>query len=75
MASLFALCALHFLLQGEYVSSVFTAFATAFLLVFPRLRRAMVDRTLSSVFPFAGQKPSRATDDTVIEGEFREKKE
>lgn len=75
MASLFALCSLHFLLQGEYVSSLFTGFATAFLLVFPRLRRAMVDRTLSSVFPFAGQNRSRGTDDTVIEGEFREKKE
>lgn len=73
--SLLALCSLHFLWRGEYVPAGFTGFATAFLLIFPWLRRAVFDRMVSSVFPFAGRRPSKSTDDRVIEGEFREKKE
>ena len=72
VASLLVLSSLHFLSQGEYVSASFTGFALAFLLVFPWLRRAIFDRMLSSVFNFAGQKPSTSVDDTVIDGEFRE---
>jgi len=75
MVVLLALSLLHFLWQGEYVPAAFTGFTTAFVLGFPRLRRSIVDRSLSSVFPFAGRKRPDSTDDTVIEGEFREKKE
>jgi hypothetical protein len=73
--SLLALCLLYFLLRGQYVPAMFTGFATAFLLTYPWLRRAIVDRVLSSVFKFTGQSPRKSTDDMVIDGEFREKKE
>jgi hypothetical protein len=75
IVSLLALCSLNFLSLGEYVSAAFTGFATAFLLTYPWLRRAIFDRMLASVFKFAGKKPPNNTDDTVIDGEFREKKE
>ena len=76
IVSLFALCMLSFLAQGEYVPALFTGFATAFLLTYPWLRKGIFDRMVSSVFPFAtGRKPLKSTDDTVIEGEFRERKE
>jgi len=75
MAGILALCLLDFLWQSDYVPALFTGFTLAFLLTFPWLRRAMFDRMLSSVFKSTGRKPSRNTDDTVIEGEFREKKE
>jgi hypothetical protein len=75
MVVLLALCLLHFLWQGEYVPAAFTGFTTAFVLGFPRLRRSIVDRSLASVFPFAGRKQPGSSDDKVIEGEFREKKE
>jgi hypothetical protein len=75
MVSLLALCFLHFLSRGEYVPAGLTGFATAFLLTYPWLRRAMFDRILSSVFKFAGQNRPRSTDDTVIDAEFREKKD
>lgn len=75
IVSLLALCSLHFLSQGDYVSVAFTGFATVFLLAFPRLRRAVFDRMVSSVFKFAGRTPSQSTDDRVIDGEFREKKD
>jgi hypothetical protein len=35
----------------------------------------MFDRMLSSASRFTGRRPSNPTDDTVIEGEFREKKD
>lgn len=70
-----ALCLLHFLSQGEYVPAAATGFATAFLLTFPWLRRTMFDRLRSSVFTSAGQRPFNRSDDSVIEGEFREKKD
>lgn len=70
-----ALCLLHFLARGDYVPVLFTGFASAFLLTYPWLRRAMFDRMVSSVFKFTGQKPSNNTDDMVIDGEFREKKD
>lgn len=75
IVGLLALCSLHFLSQGEYVSAAFTSFATAFLLTFPWLKRAIFDRMLSSVFKFAGKNHPSNTDATVIDGEFREKKE
>ena len=75
IVAILALCMLNFLSLGEYVSASFTGFATAFLLAYPWLRRAMFDRMLSSVFAFAGRKPRNSSDENVIEGEFREKKE
>lgn len=75
IVSLLALCLLHFLWQGEYLPAGFTGFATAFVLTFPWLRRAMFDRMLSSVSAFAGRKPFDSTDDRVIDGEFRERKD
>ena len=75
IVSLLALCLLNFLSRGEYVPAVFTGFTTAFLLTYPWLRRAIFDRILSSVFKFAGQHLPKSTGDTVIDGEFREKKE
>jgi hypothetical protein len=74
IVSIIALCSLTFLARGDYVPAAFTGFATAFLLTYPWLRRAIFDRMLSSVFKFAGKNPSKGTDDMVIDGEFREKK-
>lgn len=74
IVSILALCLWTFLERGDYVPAAFTGFATAFLLTFPWLRRATFDRMLSSVFNFAGKKPRKSTDDMVIDGEFREKK-
>ncbi|MCA1247563.1 hypothetical protein LE190_20270 [Massilia oculi] len=77
IAGLLVLCLLHFLWWGDYVAAGFTGFATAFLLAFPWLRRAMFDRMLSSVRAFTGRPASgRGGDDgMVIDGEFREKKD
>lgn len=75
LVSLLVLCSLDFVSQGEYVSAAFTGFATAFLLAFPWLRRAVFDRTLAPVFKFARRHHPESTDGMVIDGEFREKKE
>jgi hypothetical protein len=73
IVSLLALCLMHFLSSGDHVPAAFTGFAGVFLLAYPWLRRAMFDRTLSSVFKFTGRNRPDNTDDRVIEGEFREK--
>ncbi|WP_230024930.1 hypothetical protein [Massilia sp. Bi118] len=75
MASLLALCLLHFLSRGDYVPAAFAGFAAAFVLTFPWLRRTMFDRVRSSVFNFAGQNRPQSIDDDVIEGEFKERKD
>jgi len=76
IASILALCSLHFVWQGDYVPVLFTGFAMAFLIAYPWVRRATVDRMSASVFNFAGGRhPRQHTDDSVIEGDFREKKE
>ena len=75
ITGLLALCCLHFLSQTDYVPAAFTGFATAFVLTMPWLRRAVFDRLSSSVFSFAGRKPRKSSDDMVIDGEFREKKD
>ena len=69
------LCLLHFVWQGDYVPALFIGVTTAFLLSFPWLRRAIFDRLMGSVFKFTGRNSAKPTDDTVIDGEFREKKE
>ncbi|MES2900466.1 MAG: hypothetical protein V4723_12120 [Pseudomonadota bacterium] len=73
--SLLALCLLNFISRADFVAAGFMAFAIAFLLTYPWLRRAIFDRILSSVFKFTGKHPSRNSDATVIDGEFREKKD
>jgi hypothetical protein len=73
--SLLALCSLNFLWRGEYVSAAFTGFATAFLLTYPWLRRAIFDRMFSSFFKFGGGNLPQNSDGRVIDGEFREKKD
>lgn len=75
MVILLALCLLHFLSLGAYMPAVFTGFTTAFLILFPWLKRTVFDRLRSSVFKFVGKPPSRSIDDSVIDGEFREKRE
>lgn len=75
MVILLALCLATFLQRADYVGAAFTAFTAAFILIFPRMRRAAVERGMSSVFGFAGRKRPAANDDTVIEGEFRERKD
>jgi hypothetical protein len=76
MVSLLALCLLSFLSRGDYVPALFTGFAATFLLAYPWLRRAIFDRMSSSFAKFtAGKNPLKSSDDGVIEGEFREKKE
>ncbi len=72
---LLALCSLHFLSRGDYVPAAFTGFATAFVLTMPWLRRAVFDRVSSSVFSFANKNSCKSSDDMVIDGEFREKKD
>ncbi|WP_426107836.1 hypothetical protein [Massilia sp. TSP1-1-2] len=76
IVSLLALCLLSFLSRGDYVPAVFAGLSAAFLLTFPWLRRAVFGRMKSSFFKFASDQNSpTSADDTVIEGEFREKKD
>ena len=76
MVSLLGLCLLSFLSRGEYVPALFIGFAVAFLLTFPWLRRAIFARMKSSLFKSAaGQNPAKNVDGTVIDVEFREKKD
>jgi hypothetical protein len=75
IVSILAFCSLNFLSRGEYVSALFTGFATAFVLTFPWLRRAVFGRMVSSLSTFTGQNSPATRGDMVIDGEFREKKE
>jgi len=76
IVSLLVLCLATLLSRGEYIPALVTGAATAFLLGYPWLRRTLFDRMLSSVFKFTGrQAPRKSSDNMVIEGEFREKKD
>lgn len=77
IVSLLALCLLSFLSRGEHVPALFTGLTTAFLLAYPWLRKTVFDRLRSSFTRFTPGRQARqsANDDTVIEGEFRERKE
>ena len=75
IVGLLALGLMHFLSRSEFVPAGFMGFTTAFVVFFPWLRRAMFDRVQSSFFKFTGRKPAQSSDDTVIEGEFRERKD
>jgi len=77
MVSLLALCLLSFLSRGEHVPALFIGLTMAFLLAYPWLRKSVFDRLRSSFSRFTPGRHARqgANDDTVIEGEFRERKE
>jgi hypothetical protein len=76
MLALLAFCLLNFLYKGEVVPVLFTGFAGAFLLTYPRLRQMIVNRAISSFFKTsAGSHHPKSTDDMVIDVEFREKKD
>lgn len=76
MVGLLALCLLVFLTQGGVVPALFAGLTMAFVFSFPWLRRLLFARISSSVFNFAaGRNMSVASGNTVIEGEFRERKE
>lgn len=76
MMSLLALCMWTFLSRDDYVPALFIGFATAFLLAFPWIRRAIFDRVLSSAFNTgASQQRPNSNDGTVIDVEFTEKKD
>ncbi|OON59675.1 hypothetical protein B0920_20520 [Massilia sp. KIM] len=72
---LLALCLLHFLTQGDYPAAGFTGGATAFLLAYPWMRRALFDRVMSSFSRFGGRTAPAQRDDMVIDAEFKEKKD
>ncbi|WP_288380012.1 hypothetical protein [uncultured Massilia sp.] len=76
VAGMFALCMVHFLARGDYVSAAFTGFAAGFIVVMPWLRRAAFDRVTSSMSAFGRNPFKRArSDGMVIDGEFRERKD
>ena len=75
IVGILVLCLLHFVWQGDYVAALFIGVTTVFLLTLPWLRRVIFDRLLGSVFKFTRRNPGKQPDDTVIDGEFREKKE
>ncbi len=76
MVSLLAFCLLTYLHRGAMVPVVFLGFATSFLLAWPRLRKMAVDRALSSLFgPLFRQGRQKTADESVIDVEFREKKD
>lgn len=77
MMGLLALCLVSLAARGDYVPALFTGFAAGFLLLFPWLRRALFSRVLSSIFksPGGGQSRSKHADSTVIDVEFKEKKD
>ncbi|MES3022020.1 MAG: hypothetical protein V4857_10600 [Pseudomonadota bacterium] len=76
MVSILALCLLSFVSRGEQVPALFIGFTTAFLLMYPWMRRAIFDRISSTFFKSAADKnPPKTTDGAVIDVEFREKKD
>ncbi|USX27710.1 hypothetical protein NHH73_05245 [Oxalobacteraceae bacterium OTU3CINTB1] len=75
IVSILALCMFHFGWEGDYVAALFIGVTTVFLLTLPWLRRVIFDRLFGSIVKFTGRHPAKPTDDTVIDGEFREKKE
>jgi hypothetical protein len=76
MAALLAFCLLSSLYRGEWVPMLFLGFAMTFLLTYRRIRQMIVSRSISSLFKSsADPNHAKSTDDTVIDVEFREKKD
>ena len=76
MAALLAFCLLSYLYRGEMVPVLFLGFATTFLLAYRRMRQMIVNRAISSLFKSsAAPNHAKKTDNTVIDVEYREKKD
>lgn len=75
IATLLVLCLLRFLAQGETAPALCTGVTMAVVFGFPWLKKLLFARMTSSVFNFAPGRNVPVADDTVIEGEFRERKE
>ena len=75
IVGLLVICLMNFLLRGETLPAGFIGFTIVFLLAYPWLRRALFDRMASSFSRFTGPQAPRGRDDTVIDVEFREKKD
>jgi hypothetical protein len=73
---LLALCLLRFSMQGDTVAALFVGATLAIVLAFPWFKKALFAKVSSSFSHFAGGRNAPvAVDDTVIDGEFRERKE
>jgi hypothetical protein len=76
MVALLAFCLLSYSYRGEWIPVLFLTFAGAFLVAYPRIRKTITERVISSLFkPSVGPNHSKSADDNVIDGEFREKKD
>lgn len=76
MVALLGFCFLSYAYRGELVPLLFLAFAGAFLLTYPWMRKILVGRVISFIFPSSGgPNHSRNAEDNVIDVEFREKKD
>lgn len=76
MVALLAFCLLSYAYRGDVVPVLFLTFATAFLLLYPRVRDLLVARVITSLFKSSGgYGQPRNADDSVIDVEFREKKD
>ncbi|WP_332877670.1 hypothetical protein [Massilia sp. S19_KUP03_FR1] len=76
MASLLTLCLLRFLMQGDAVSALCAGLTMIFVLAFPLWKKRLFARLSPSAFNFAaGRNAAVAADNTVIEGDFRERKD
>ncbi len=76
LMSLLGLSLVSFVMREDYVPALFIGFAAAFLLTIPWVKRAISGRVVS-IFkpPTADQNRPEPEDGTVIEGEFRERKD
>ena len=77
IVGLLSVCLVSFLSRADYVPAAFICFAVVFLLAFPWVKRAIFGRVVSSIFkpPADQQHRPKSSDSTVIDVEFREKKD
>lgn len=76
MLGLLTLCLMRFSVLGETAPALLVGLTMAIVLGFPWLKKALFMRVSSSVMDFAGSRSTHpAIDDSVIEGEFRERKD
>jgi hypothetical protein len=75
LVALLAFCLLSFLYRGEMVPMLFLGLAATFLLTIRWLRRTFMNRFASFFTSSLDPAHSRNTDTTIIDAEFREKKD
>lgn len=82
LAALLAFCLLNFLYRGDMVPVLFLGLAASFVLGYRRMRQTLVKRAFSSFFESFGSVESppdptrrKDADKTIIDVEFREKKD